>query len=68
MVHHRPEYSGRETIDSSSGVGSNNSSRKRDSNNKLILTKDFKGRILAIKDQNDIQDFMYQFNINSQGN
>ena len=43
-------------------------SSKGYSNKKLTLTKEFKDVLLAIKDQSDAQAFLYQFNINAQGN
>ena len=41
---------------------------KVDSNKNLTLTKDFKSGLLAIKYQSDDQYFLFQFNINAQGN
>ena len=67
-VHHKPEDHGRWTITSSRGGGSTTSSRKGDTGKYMTLTKDLKAGLLDIKDQNDAQTFLYQFNINAQEN
>ena len=52
--------------------GSTKASSKRVStklvNMKMTLTKDFNAGLLAIKDQNGTQSFIYQFNLDAQGN
>ena len=63
-------YSGSATnqkYTSSSGGKITKLSSGRDSNKKLILNKDFQSVLIAIKDQNDTQSFLYQFNLNAQG-
>ena len=42
--------------------------RKKSVNKKLNLTKESKSGILVIKDQHGVQAFIYQFNLDTQGN
>ena len=37
-------------------------------NKKLTLFKDFKTALLVVKDQNEVQSFIYQFKLDSKGN
>ena len=67
-VRHKPEYHGKMTSTSSSSVGRTNIPSEGDINKKLTLTKDFKAGFLDIKNQSDVQAFLSQFSLNSQGN
>ena len=66
--HHKPEDHRKHISTSLSGEGGTNPPSKGYSNKKLTLVKDFKDILLSVKYKNDIQVFLYQLNINDQGN
>ena len=67
-VRHNPEDHGKRTGTSPSGGGGTKPPGKGDINKKLTLSKDFKAGLLSIRYQNDVQDLLYQFNINAKRN
>ena len=67
-VHRKPEGYGKYTGTSPRVGGGTKPLGEGDSKNNMTPTKELKAGILSIKDQSDVQDFLYQFNRNTQGN
>ena len=58
-VRHKPENHRKRTSTSPRSGGGTKPTGNGDSNKKLTLTENFKAEILAIKDQSNVQDFLY---------
>ena len=66
--HHNTEDISKQTSTSSSSGGSTKPPSKEDRNKNMTLTKEFKAEFLDIKEKSDAQSFLFQLNINAQGN